>query len=55
MRLKGDKITLKLGSESCELKVKDGMSDDAAHFARNIQQRILEVLDKRRRALQEKE
>jgi len=49
VRLKGDKIILKLGDASCELDVTDGHSDDAAQLARVIQTRIQEVLAKRRR------
>ena len=33
VRLKDDHIILKLGSETCELIVTDGMTDDATHFA----------------------
>lgn len=49
VRLKGDRIMLKLGNEQCELKVIDGMCDDAAQLAKAIQGRIHEVLAKRRR------
>jgi hypothetical protein len=49
VRLKGDRIILKLGSESCELTVVDGLCDDAAQFAKVIQKRIQEVLAKRGR------
>jgi hypothetical protein len=51
VRLKGDRIVLKLGTESIELAVTDGYSDDASHLARTIQGRVQEVLMKRQRAL----
>lgn len=54
VRLKGDRIVLRLGKEECELTVIDGMSDDAAHLAKTIQGRIQEVLAKRRRETMEK-
>lgn len=50
VRLRDDHIILGLGSEECELEVRDGLCDDASHLARTIQGRITEVLDKRRRA-----
>lgn len=49
VRLKGDRIILKLGTEQCELKVTDGKCDDAAQLAKAIQGRIQEVLAKRSR------
>lgn len=44
IRLKGDRIILKLGSEQCELTL-----DDLTNLAMTIHSRINEVKDKQRR------
>lgn len=49
LRLKNDKLILKLGIEECELIVKDGMTNDTAQFLRTLHSRIQEILAKRRR------
>ena len=51
VRLKGESIILRLGTESIELGVGDGFSDDASHLARTIQGRVQEVLMKRHRRM----
>lgn len=51
VRLKEDRLILKLGSESCELEVTDGLTDEAAHLVLTIKSRINEVLSKPRRTM----
>lgn len=51
VRLKGDKIILKLGDQTKELIVTNQITDEVTQLANLLLERRKEVLDKRRRDL----
>lgn len=51
LRLKYDKLVLKLGNMTKELAITDDLSDEVTQLARILMERRKEVLDKRRREM----